>query len=218
MNLTQQKVSVLIRCKNEERWIGHAIQSVLDFLPDAEILILNNKSSDDSLKIAREFMSFDNIRIIDIDHYTPGRALNIGAQEARHDLILILSAHCVLTHIDLPSVSKHLEVHKAVFGKQIPIYHGKKITPRYLWANFINEPKVNLFSESEGRQFLHNAMCFYNKTFLLEQPFDEELVGKEDRYWAIKLVEIGKSYYYDPQSLICHHHWTPEGNTWKGVG
>ena len=46
---------------------------------------------------------------------------------------------------------------------------------------------------------------------------NEELVGKEDRYWAHNIVSEGKQYLYEP-SFICDHHFTENGNTWRGVG
>ena len=45
------KVSVIIRNKNEERWIGHAIQSVVDFIDNPEIIIVDNNSTDNSKRI-----------------------------------------------------------------------------------------------------------------------------------------------------------------------
>ena len=38
--------SIIIRTKNEERWIGHAIQSVLDNISKPEIIIVDNNSTD----------------------------------------------------------------------------------------------------------------------------------------------------------------------------
>ena len=38
-------VSVIIRNKNEERWIGHTIQSVIDTFDKPEIIVVNNNSS-----------------------------------------------------------------------------------------------------------------------------------------------------------------------------
>ena len=49
------KFSVVIRCKNEERWIGHAIQSLIENLHKPEIIIIDNGSSDRSLEIVRMF-------------------------------------------------------------------------------------------------------------------------------------------------------------------
>ena len=43
--------SVIIRVKNEERYLGHAIQSVLDLLYKPEIIIVDNESTDMSSNI-----------------------------------------------------------------------------------------------------------------------------------------------------------------------
>jgi rhamnosyltransferase len=212
------QLSVIIRSKNEERWIGHAIQSVLDFVKEPEVIILDNRSDDDTKQVARLFSSFNNMRILDVDDYSPGSALNQGVHEASNETILVLSAHCVLTHFDLKLVQEELRTHKAVFGKQVPVYHGKKITPRYLWENFHDSVEVNHYSKAEDRPFLHNGMCAYSKAHLLEKPFDEQLAGKEDRYWAKGLLADGHSYLYHPEIMTSEHHWTRDGNTWKGIG
>ena len=49
------KISVIIRSKNEARWIGHTIQSVLDFLNKPEIIIVDNHSTDETANIIRYF-------------------------------------------------------------------------------------------------------------------------------------------------------------------
>ena len=94
---------------------------------------------------------------------------------------------------------------------------GKRITKRYIWSNFGDKQKLNLFSKSENRYFIHNALIFYNKNFLLKNPFDENLQGKEDRYWINDMIKKGKKSLYDPV-LSADHHYTPNGNTWKGIG
>ena len=45
-------VSVVIRVRNEEQWIGYAIQSLLDFLLKPEIVIIENKSTDESFNFS----------------------------------------------------------------------------------------------------------------------------------------------------------------------
>ena len=47
--------SIIIRAKNEERWIGYAIQSVLDHLIKPEIIIVDNNSNDKTLEIVKFF-------------------------------------------------------------------------------------------------------------------------------------------------------------------
>ncbi len=210
-------ISVIIRNKNEERWIGHAIQSCLDHFVGPEILIVDNHSTDKSLEIAREFC-FSDIKIHSIEDYTPGKALNYGCSVASYDNILVLSAHSQITKMDYEIVESVLENNVAVFGKQTPVYRGRKINRRYVWSHFVDEPCINMWSKHENRSFLHNAFCFYRKEFLLEYPFDEYLASKEDRYWAKNIVDnmLG-DYYYEP-TIECNHHWTRNGATWKGIG
>ena len=94
---------------------------------------------------------------------------------------------------------------------------GKKITKRYLWSHFSNKPVINMFSKLENRYFLHNAFSIYQKKILKKFPFDENLAGKEDRYWVNKIIKKGYKFLYDP-NIIVDHHYTENGNTWKGIG
>ena len=212
------KVSAIIRCKNEEEWIGHAIQSFIDFFPHSEIIIINNNSTDASIDIVKLFDRYD-ITIVNIDDYTPGKAINVGVSLAKYENILIQSAHTVIKKINLKQVKLSLDKYAAVFGNQIPIYKGKRITKRYIWSHFKdNHLEENMFSNIEDRLFLHNAFCFYNKRDLLRNKFDERLHGKEDRYWAISAVEKGSKFLYDSVNLESYHYYTTNGATWKGLG
>jgi glycosyltransferase involved in cell wall biosynthesis len=211
-------ISVIIRCRNEERWIGHSIQSVLDFIDDPEIIIADNNSSDESMDIVRGFETWENIHKINIEDYSPGRSLNRAVELSSKDYILILSAHCCLTDCDVEIAKRELDSgHVAVFGKQVPKYRGRRISFRNVWSHFVDEEVINMWSDIEDRYFLHNAMCFYKRDFLLNNPFDEKLYGKEDRYWIKDMVDKGHTFLYTPR-ITCDHHWTTIGATWKGIG
>lgn len=210
-------VSVIIRNHNENQYIGFAIQSVLDFIPSAEVLVIDDHSTDDSLDVVKLFNNRGNIKLLTIDDYSPGKAINFGVTHSKYDTILVLSAHSQITKLDLNYINTQLEEYVAVFGKQTPIYRGKKISKRYIWSHFIDDEKVNMHSPLEDRPFLHNAFCFYTKQILTEYPFDETLPGKEDRYWAESIVSIGKNYLYTP-TVEANHYYTTNGATWKGIG
>ena len=47
------RISVIIRSRNEAKWIGHAIQSVLDLIKRPEVIIVDNNSNDGTEKILR---------------------------------------------------------------------------------------------------------------------------------------------------------------------
>ena len=80
VNASSQKYSVVLRVRNEERWVGYAIQSIVDHIGEScEIIIVNNGTTDDSLRIVNLF-EYLNVKKIDIpsSDYTPGKALNLG--------------------------------------------------------------------------------------------------------------------------------------------
>ena len=219
-------ISVIIRNRDEERYIGYAIQSVLDIFKNPEIIVIDNNSTDDSINIVKMFKkdeSFNNggnytkLDIYNLDDYSPGKSLNFGVSKCSYENILILSAHSQIINLNLNKIISKLDDNAAVWGKQIPIYRGKKIIPRYIWDNFKNEDKVNYFCKNENRYFLHNAFCFYKKQNLIDNQFNEKLVGKEDRYWINDRIQNGQTSFYD-SDMVCHHHYTTNGATWKGVG
>jgi glycosyltransferase involved in cell wall biosynthesis len=210
------RISVILRNRNEQEYIGFAIQSIIDYFESPEIVVVDNNSTDESLSIIEMFKHRSDIKILNVEQYSPGRALNQAIKHVKHDIVLVLSAHAQITEMDLEYVSTCLKNNVAVFGKQIPIYRGKKITPRYIWSHFIDHDVSNMYSDIEGRYFLHNAFCFYDRKYLLDNPFDETLVGKEDRYWAIEQVNKNYSYLYTPKIKV-NHYWTPNGATWKGL-
>ncbi|MDC0446193.1 glycosyltransferase [Candidatus Pelagibacter sp.] len=225
----KNKISVIIRTKNEERFVGHAIQSILDKIHKPEIIILDNDSNDQTLQIVRLFSqdknlkseknsNYTDIKVFKINDYTPGKALNFGVKKAKNENIMVMSAHCELTKIQLNTHFLDLNKYICIFGNQIPSYMGKKITKRYIWQNFKKIKVENMYSKSEKRFFLHNAIAIYKKSMLKKIPFNENLQGKEDRYWINEIMKKNKhKFLYDP-SLEVLHHYTPNGNTWKGIG
>ena len=220
--------SVIIRTKNEERHIGEAIQSCIDFLDQPEIVIINDNSNDKSLYICRLFISnnnldkkpnsnYCNLKIINIETYTPGKALNLGVKHCTHENIIILSGHCKIIKFENSLIKENLDKYGVLFGNQIPYYHGKRIKKNYIWSNFIEDAKINMWSDSENRYFFHNAASIFKKEILVKNPFDEELAGKEDRYWANNWISKKNKIIYQPAFKV-NHFYTSEGHTRKGIG
>ncbi len=210
-------ISIIIRNKNEQDYIGFAIQSCIEFFDKPEIIVVDNNSSDGSIQVVNLFTDRTDIRIINNESYTPGKSINLGIKNCSNDYIMILSAHAQIKKLDFDIVKDNLKKHSAIFGKQIPVYKGKKITPRYIWNHFGDKSVVNMFSDSEKRYFFHNAFSFFKKKTLLNFPFDEIHPGKEDRFWVQELIQNKGTYLYDPR-LEINHFYTEGGATWKGIG
>jgi glycosyltransferase involved in cell wall biosynthesis len=216
---SMDKISVIIRNRNEEQYIGFALQSCIEQFNHPEIIIVDNNSTDNSLEVVNLFKDRANIKVISINDYTPGKSINLGANTASNELILVLSAHAQITNLNKKYIVENFKNNQyvAIFGQQNPIYKGKKITKRYIWSHFSDNESINLFSEIEKRYFLHNAFCFYKKSTLIEYPMPEKYAGKEDRYWASNMVKKGFKYLYS-DSQKCNHFYTEGGATWKGIG
>jgi glycosyltransferase involved in cell wall biosynthesis len=189
-------------------------------------VIVDNNSTDKTIDIVKFFAenpnlnneanNYSKIKIVNIANYSPGRALNLGVKNASKKYIMILSAHCILKKFNEINILKDLEKNACVFGNQIPVWNGKKISKRYLWSHFSNKKTKNMYSELEKRYFLHNALAVYKKDILKKFPFDENLTSKEDRYWANKIIKKKMNFTYEPE-LIAEHQYTIHGNTWKGI-
>ena len=229
--MNSDNISVLIRIRNGEQYVGFALQSVFDEFVNPEVIMLSDRCDDETLEIVQTFNSNDadyhnskrDIKIYSVPQpYTPGSALNYGVEKANRDTILVLSSHCQIDTIGPYGFGKIEELlndqgYVAVFGDQTPIWRGKKISKNYVWSHFGTEDQQNMWSKIENRFFLHNAFCFYSKEELQQNKFNESMQGKEDREWAKRMVDNGKSYFYYSQAE-CNHFWTPPGATWKGLG
>ena len=109
---SKEKFSVIIRCRNEESWIGHCIQSIIDYFDEPEINVVNNGSTDQSLEIVNSFKknknlknnegtNYTEINIFNVNNYTPGKSLNYAISKSKNDNILIISAHCVIINFNI---------------------------------------------------------------------------------------------------------------------
>ena len=222
-------ITFVVRSRNEERWIGHCLQSIIDEFGTAqvEIKIVDNESRDDTLQVVKMFRRDHNIEVLSIakSDYTPGKSLNLGLRSASPEsrFACLMSAHCVVDNIDCGRLENYFEDDQCfgVIGRQIPVYKGKRLISKYVWENFKGgdgAPIKNLRENIEGSPpFFHNAFSFINLKCWRANNFDEKVTGKEDRLWANQFLEKGDYSLYDPLQS-CVHHWTDKCATWSGLG
>ena len=88
--------SLIIRTKNEERWISSCLDAVYkQNYNNFEVILVDNKSTDTTVQKAK---SFPIDKVVNIDEYIPGRALNVGVESSKGDYIVCLSGHCIPTN------------------------------------------------------------------------------------------------------------------------
>jgi glycosyltransferase involved in cell wall biosynthesis len=85
------RITTLITCFNRQDRVGDAIRSALgQSLPPAEVLVIDDGSSDDSPRVLASFGS--RIRVIRTANRGFPQALNLGVAEARGDWIAFLDS------------------------------------------------------------------------------------------------------------------------------
>lgn len=139
-------ISATILVKNAQDTIGECLESLREF---DEIILLDNGSSDDTLKIAREFDAlYGNLRIYSSEFIGFGALKNLAISYAKNDWIFSIDSDEVLE-------SRTLELLKNLFGsesgsnsessdtsKQSTLHTGKLPAPNTIYAL----PRKNLYN------------------------------------------------------------------------
>ena len=195
--------SIVIRTRNEEKWISHCLQSVFgqEYKPGFEVIIVDNKSTDYTAEIVKRFPIK---MVLEIDEYLPGKALNFGIKKAKGEFIVCLSSHCVPKNASwLKSLLINFSSEKVagVYGRQIPVAFSHPADVRDMYITFGLDRRIQ-----KKDTFFHNANSAIRNSILHQHPFDDKVTNIEDRLWAKTVIDHGYEIIYDPDAEVFHHH------------
>ena len=200
-NRKNPKVSIVIRTKNEEQWIEQCLIKIKkQTYSNFEIIIVDNKSKDSTLNKISKF----KVKLIKINKFFPGDALNKGIKKSSGEIIVCLSAHCIPENNDwlLKLVQNFRDKNVAgVYGRQLPLAYSSDFDKRDLYTFFGLEKRVQ-----RKDTFFHNANSAIRKTLWKKIPFDENVEHIEDRIWAHKVINKGYKLIYEPEAAVFHWH------------
>lgn len=205
------KVTVIVRTKNERRWIEKCVLSVLGQDSDFKVTVLvcDTGSTDGTIEVVERLQKSADLLFIryptNID-YRPGKVLNYCIEQSpKTDFFVFLSAHCIAaTKNWLSNLVKFCASDKSlagVYGRQIPLLSSTSENSRDLLMTFGPESRKN-----SKEFFFHNANSCIPSTVLKEVSFDEDLLHLEDRAWAANLIDIGYKIGYSAEAAVGHHH------------
>jgi len=203
------KVSIIVRSKNEERWITPCLKAVFQqTYKDFEVILVDNKSTDKTLEKARQFQ----VKIVEIDHYLPGKAINAGIEASQGEYIAILSAHCIPKGPDwLANLVRNLDEDNnaevaGVYGRQEPLSFTNDLDKRDLLITFGLDRRVQVKDS-----FFHNANSLVRRSVLETIPFDGTVTNIEDRIWGKQVIDAGLKIAYEPEASVYHYHGIHQG-------
>ena len=194
-------VSIIIRTKNEERWISSCLRSVFrQSYKNIEVIIVDNKSTDHTIERSKSFA----VKIISIDKFSPGKAINDGIRASSGDYIVCLSAHCIpVNEFWLENLIQDIEDQKiaGIYGRQEPLSFSSDIDKRDLLTVFRLDKKIQVKDS-----FFHNANSAFRKDIWQKFPFNENISNIEDRVWGEQVISEGLRIIYEPQASVYHWH------------
>jgi CMP-N-acetylneuraminic acid synthetase len=198
---TQPLVSLIIRTKNEERWIASCLRAVFSqTYRNIEVIIVDNGSTDRTLMRAQEFP----VRLVHIEDFLPGKALNDGIRAARGEYLVCLSGHCIPVNAHwLESLVHDLSdpAVAGVYGRQEPLSYSSDFDKRDLITVFGLDRKIQIRDS-----FFHNANSAFRREVWERHPFDEQVTNIEDRVWGQQVISAGMKIVYEPEASVYHWH------------
>lgn len=198
------KCSIIIRAFNEEKHIGKLLDGInqQEISHELEVLLVDSGSTDATVRIAEA----KGARVIRIrpEEFSFGRALNLGCQAAKGEILLFASAHVY------PVYTNWIEKMLAPFGDaKVALSYGRQI------GNHLNKYSEHRLlakwfpATSNYNQlipFCNNANTAIRRSLWEQMPFDETLTGLEDLHWASQLIQKGYKIAYEADAVIVHVH------------
>lgn len=203
MSKTPKLCSIIIRTRNEERWIGACLEAVFkQTYQRFEVILVDNESTDRTVEKAEKYPL---AKIVTCQDYLPGKALNIGIRASRGDYLVCLSGHCIPVSPDwLENLVRSLESDPdfaGVYGRQEPMVFSTDADKRDLLLVFGLDRKKQIKDS-----FFHNANSILKRELWENSPFDEAATNIEDRIWGKEMIRQGFAIGYEPEASVYHHH------------
>jgi N-acetylglucosaminyl-diphospho-decaprenol L-rhamnosyltransferase len=118
-----EMISAVIVTYDSASCVGPCLASLRERLPEAELIVVDNDSRDETSRVVRA--EAPRAQLIEIgDNVGFGRASNIGAEAANGSHLLFLNPDAVVTGVDNPRLEELLASHP--FGLVAPVLEGEE--------------------------------------------------------------------------------------------
>lgn len=215
-------VSVVIPCRNEEKFIGKCLDSLIEQdypKENIEVLVVDGASKDGTRDIVRKYKEKNSfIKLLDNPDYFPSFALNKGIRESKGKIIIRCDAHSEYSKDYIQKSVGWLQIDKKI-GNVGGIWTNKPSndTPKTKGIAYtLSHPfcvgpskyrtgvKKPIFVDTvpfgAWRKEIFNEVGLFDENFLKTQDLEFNMRLKKAGYKILLDPEI-KSYYYPRESF-----------------
>lgn len=202
-------VSVIVPCRNEVRFIGGCLDSILaaDYPADRlEVIVVDGMSTDGTRDLlAQRAAVHPNLRIVDNPRGITPAALNIAVRAARGDLVMRADAHAAYPRDYVAGLVRALARSDAdIVGGVLETVPARETPVARAIAAAMSSP----FGVGNSRFRIGTAVpryvdhiaffCCRRELFARVGSFDEELVRSQDGEFSFRVIKSGGKILLDP--------------------
>lgn len=217
-------VSVIIPCRNEEKYISECIESFIkQTYPQSlfEVLVCDGMSKDNTRKIVKEYEDkYKNIKLVDNKGLTAPKGMNEGIKKSNFDVIIIFGAHAFAEeNFILNNVKKLYESEEigCTGGPLDTINENDKGKAIALSMSSPFGVGNALFRYAKEETYVDTvAFGAYRREVLNEVGyFDEELVRNQDDELNFRVTEKGYKILLSPEIKGSYYSRSSFKKLWK---
>jgi rhamnosyltransferase len=206
-------VSVVIPTLNAAPFLPRLVEAIFSQEPavPVELVLVDSRSTDATAKLAA---ADPRVRLVPIANFSHGRARNLGAREARGDVVVLMTQDAVpadrgwLAALLEPFADPRVV---ASYSRQVPHADANPMERFFLRKRFPPGPAVRREARGDAPLafedvFFSNVSAAVRREVLLAHPFDEELIMSEDQQFSRDVIAAGRAVVYQPASVVAHSH------------
>jgi len=215
------KVSIIIPCRNEEKFIGKCIDSIIaqDYLMNKlEVFVIDGISEDNTRKIVKSFIKeYSFIKLLENPKKIVPTALNIGIRNAKGDIIFRMDAHNIYKKDYVLKCVKYLNKYTVdnIGGIWITLPGDNTIIAQSISLALshpfgVGNAYFRIGSEEPRNVDTVPFGCYRKDVFKKIGLFNEKLIRNQDLEFNLRLKKAGGrillvpdivSYYYARSTL-----------------
>jgi len=209
--------SIVLLTYNGEQYLRQMLEMIRrQKLQPLEVLAFDSESDDSTENILQEFkIPIHNIRRSEFSH---SRTRNLAASSCSSQYVIFLTQDAVpADSCWLENLLRPFEEFPHVAGaysRQVPRPGASLLEANDLQMDFPPDRFVKkiVAGKTPDRRELwkliqfSNSCSAYDRSLLLQNPFEEALEMAEDQEWAKRMLEQHYTLVYEPASVVLHSH------------